>query len=280
MTCGTQQESQIAVVKFGGSVLSHRAAYRRCAGYLAGMLDEIPRIRIVAVVSAEFGMTDELNEIAQRITPDPDQSTLDLLWSTGELRSVAILTLCLQALGINAVALNAHQCGLIASDMRPGIRPVSLNRKPLRKALDRYPVVVVPGFFATGPGHRVVSLGRGGSDLSAVLLASGFSADRCELMKDVPGYFTCDPRVHPNALPLAELSYDEALDMAERGCDLVQAAAVQAAKCANTRLTVRSLDRNAPHTIVSAMNAPLASSVVVAPSAATIGILTAQEELT
>ena len=121
----------ITVVKFGGSVLTGQAAYRRCAEFIAGVLVEFPNDRIVAVVSAEFGVTDELADVARKITTEPDSSTLDLLWATGELRSVAILTLCLQALGIEAVALNAHQCGLIAEGGLGGDRRVAMSQQRL-----------------------------------------------------------------------------------------------------------------------------------------------------
>jgi len=220
----------LAVIKIGGSVLTGPHAYRRTADFLAGRLTADPGTRIVAVVSAEHGVTDGLLATAIDIAGTPDAATLDLLWSTGELRSVALLTLALQARGVSAAAVNVQQTGLVSTrdDGVPGHAQV--HRLRLLALLAQHDVIVAPGFLARGPGDAVVSLGRGGSDLTAVLLAAGLEAGRCELVKDVPGYFTADPKRDPTARPLASLSYERALEMADEGCQLVQREALSAAR--------------------------------------------------
>jgi aspartate kinase len=241
-----------AVLKIGGSVLTGAAAYRRAARIIGTRLAERPDERILAIVSAEEGLTDALLATARDIVCDPDPDTLDLLWSTGEHRSVALLVLALQAAGISAVAANVHQTGLIAG---PGGRARGTGGEAwtpwrtrqfrtlrLRSLLASADVVVAPGFLARAAGDRIRSLGRGGSDLTAVLLAAGLEAVSCELLKDVPGYFTADPRAAPDAEPIDALPYDAAIAMAERGCGLVQLAALEAARDLNVRLVVRGLD--------------------------------------
>lgn len=220
----------LTVLKIGGSVLTGPDAYARTAAFIRARLDACRGDAIVAVVSAELGVTDDLLATATRIVARPDPATLDLLWSTGELRSAALLALALQAAGVRAAGINVEQSGLVreGDDARPGdvrVRPLRI-----RALLDRHDVIVVPGFLATNAGGATVSLGRGGSDLTAVLIAAGLGAARCELLKDVPGYFSADPKLDPGARPLAALSYAGALEMADEGCELVQRQALEAAR--------------------------------------------------
>jgi aspartate kinase len=177
------------------------------------------------------------------------QEVLDLLWSTGEIRSVALLALHLQRLGVGVAALNVHQAGLsVADSAAAGI--VEVRPLHIRSALGRARVVIVPGFLAVRPGGAIASLGRGGSDLTAVLLAAALGAEACELVKDVPGYFTADPHVYADAVPVHELTIDAALEMASTGCDLVQPAALAAARRADLTLVVRSVAASAPVTFL------------------------------
>ena len=169
--------------------------------------------------------------------------------STGELRSVALVALHLQAVGVSSIGLNVHETGLqFANQAQPC---PSLRGRILANALAEHAVVVVPGFFATRPDGTMVSLGRGGSDFSAVLLAIGLCAERCELIKDVPGYFKDDPRRNARAPHLPALSFGEAVRMAERGCELVQPRALRAADEANLPLVIRSMDERAPVSVIS-----------------------------
>jgi aspartate kinase len=222
-------------------VLTGAAAYRDAAAFIARRLVLHPSAKLLVVVSAENGTTDALLALAREIVPDPDPEALDLLWSTGELRSVALLTLAVQALGVRAGGLNAHQTGLVDREpLEPG-HTATLRPLRLRAALDRADVLVVPGFLVRGNGDSIRSLGRGGSDLTAVLLAAGLQAGTCELVKDVPGYFSDDPNVHANAQPLDAIDYECALQMARDGCELVQPAALEAARDSGIPLVVRAL---------------------------------------
>jgi len=240
----------VVVIKLGGSVLVDDESYRRAARFLVRRLQKCPEERCVVVVSAQKGMTDELERRARGITESPKARSLDLLWSTGETRSVALLTLHLEELGIAAVGLNVHETGLRYSGTNQGNTRVQMLSSQLRRAFDEHSVVVVPGFFGTLTNGTIVSLGRGGSDLSAVLLAYELQAERCELIKDVPGYFTEDPHRAPDAERLTSISYDTALEMAQRGCELIQPVALEAARERSLQLVVRGLSDAESGTVV------------------------------
>lgn len=234
----------VAVIKIGGSILTSARAYRRAAEFVCSRHSKAPHERLVVVVSAQEGVTDSLEQLATNIVSSPKPAALDLLWSTGELRSVALLTLHLQALGVHATGLNIHEAGLIVPGNRAEASAANLRLDPARLSsiLENHTVAVVPGFFATNGLHSVVSLGRGGSDLTAVLLAAGLGATCCELVKDVPGYFTSDPHKNPNALPIPFLTFDHAVELADEGCDLVQRKAIEVAARYNLPLVVRSVN--------------------------------------
>jgi aspartate kinase len=273
----------LSVLKIGGSVLRDEASYAATAEFLRCRLAERPAgkpdhaERLVVIVSAEYGATDKLLAEAQAIVSgswasegrresprsgDPsaqrggeskgappsevNNDALDLLWSTGELRSVARLTLHLQRIGVSAIPFNVHQTGLVAD------RITGTTVRPLRllAALAASRIVIVPGFLGVSAGGTITSLGRGGSDLTAVLLATAVRADACELIKDVPGYFTADPHRDTTARQIHDLPIDEALRMADGGCDLVQRAALAAASQAGLHLVIRSMDAAAPVTHV------------------------------
>jgi aspartate kinase len=262
------------VIKIGGSILKNARAYRRAARYVRNRYVASPDERFVVVVSAQEGVTDWLAATACQVISQPNSAALDLLWSTGELRSVALLALHLQALGVSAAALNIHEAGLALSDTTRAsgtvLEDVRFNSRRLRSVLVQHSVAVVPGFFATDAAGAVHSLGRGGSDLTAVLLAKGLSASRCELLKDVPGYFTSDPHGNPSARHLPRLTFQEALALASQGCDLVQRRAIEVAEQCNLPLVVRSLNESAPLSLVTAQqeitspNAGVLSSEAVA----------------
>lgn len=240
----------LSVLKIGGSVLTGLQAYRRAAAFVAARLSERPDEALVVVVSAEFGLTDSLLETARDFAPEPDPRTLDLLWSTGEIRSVALLVLALQAAGVRATGVNVHQTGLVEPDTRSIAGRTELRVLRLRAALSGYDVVVAPGFLARGEGDALVSLGRGGSDLTAVLLAAGLGAASCELVKDVAGYFSSDPHIDSRARHLPKLTYARALEMSDEGCDLVQRHALEAARDRGMPLVVRALEAS-EHTVLS-----------------------------
>jgi aspartate kinase len=231
----------ITVLKIGGSVLTDLAAYRRAAAFVAEQLEENAGARLVVVVSAQHGQTDLLLQAALDFNPSPDRDSLDLLWSTGELRSVALLVLALHALGVRAAAANVHQTGL--GELDPAGPSGAATFLPLRllARLAHHDVVVVPGFLARGAGDKVVSLGRGGSDLTAVLITAGLGARDCQLVKDVDGYYSADPHLDPLARHLPQIDFARSLAMADAGCELVQRTALDVARAHNLRLTVRAI---------------------------------------
>jgi len=245
----------LSVLKLGGSIFRDDASYATAARFLRDRLDATADERLVVIVSAQYGQTDALLAEASGILANasgindaPSSHALDLLWSTGELRSVALLALHLQRIGVAAVPFNVHQTGLI-SEPASGttVRPLRLLA-----ALADNRIVIVPGFLGVSAGGTVTSLGRGGSDLTAVLLATAVRADACELIKDVAGYYTADPHRDPTARQLHDIDAAAALEMADAGCDLVQRAALVAAAQARLQLVVRSLDAAAPVTYVHA----------------------------
>ena len=244
-------KEQIVVLKLGGSVLTGTKALRRAAQFLKRRTELAPDEKLVVVVSAQKLATDTLERRARRIVRAPGVRALALLWSTGELRSVALLALHLEAMGVPSVGLNVHETGLQFSDHEPRPPRPSLTGMHLKAAVAQNAVVVVPGFLASRGDTAIVSLGRGGSDLSAVLLAIGLGAERCELVKDVPGYFEEDPHENARARHLASLAFEEALQMANEGCALVQAHALLAASEANLPLVIRSMDERSPFTVIS-----------------------------
>jgi aspartate kinase len=247
----------LSVLKIGGSVLRDDASYAAAARFLRARLTQHHDEKLVVIVSAQHGQTDALLAEAQRINREVQQvshaannAALDLLWCTGELRSVALLTLHLQSVGVAAIPFNVHQTGLVAgaehsraAAPEPAVRPLRLLA-----ALASSRIVIVPGFLGVSPGGTITSLGRGGSDLTAVLLAAAIRADACELIKDVPGYFTADPHRDAGARPIHDLSIAQALAMADAGCDLVQRAALVAAAAASLHIVIRSMDAAAPVT--------------------------------
>jgi aspartate kinase len=241
---------RLAVVKIGGSVLPDSRAYASIARFLVRRLRACSGERFVAVVSAQDGVTNSLEQVAREIQQAPRQRTLDLLWSTGEIRSVALLALHLEALEVAAVGLNTHETGILklTASATPSIH---FDGNLLGRALDKASIVVVPGFFATTSDAAITSLGRGGSDLTAVLLAAALDAKRCELVKDVPGYFSSDPRENKKARHFPVLSYQRAIAMARNGCPVVQKEALEAGERADLALVVRSIASDGTCTVVS-----------------------------
>jgi aspartate kinase len=241
----------VVVIKLGGSVLVDDQSYRQAAKFLVRRLHRCSSERFVVVVSARKGLTDELERLARGITGNPNPRSLDLLWSTGEIRSVALLTLHLEELGVPAVGLNVHETGLRSNGPSQPASRFEVLSSQLQRTLENHSIVLVPGFFATLIDGTIVSLGRGGSDLSAVLLACELEALRCELVKDVPGYFTENPDFAPAADRLSSISYELAIEMAQSGCELVQPVALEAARQRSLRLLVRCLGDDVPGTVVS-----------------------------
>lgn len=246
----------VVVLKLGGSVLGDGESYARSAAALQARLQAAPQERYVVVVSAQQGETDRLAALARELHGAPPPATLDLLWSIGETRSVALLTLALQARGVRCAGLSVHECGLSVSERGAALGNININPLWIRHHLTECRVVVVPGFLARGPADEIRSLGRGGSDLTAVLLAGALGAVRCELIKDVGAYYSKNPKEHADAKPLARLDYASARRLAEDGCGVIQPLALEEAARLNLVILVGSLGGETAPTVLAPAASP------------------------
>ena len=195
------------------------------AGKILGVARRIRGARdsgkqIVAVVSAMGDTTDDLIRLAQTVSTEPDPRELDLLLSTGELVSCTLLTMALRSLGLNAVSLTGSQAGIQTDTMYGKARIHSVDSSRITRELDQGNLVVVAGFQGVNDAQDVTTLGRGGSDTTAVALAAVLEAQRCEIYTDVDGIYTADPRVAPKARKLDEIGYQEMLEMASSGAKM------------------------------------------------------------
>jgi aspartate kinase len=195
-------------------------------------------------------MTDELIARAHEISPQPPARELDMLMAVGEQVSIALLSMALQAVGEPAISLTGSQVRILTDGVHTKARILEVDHRRIDEELARGRIVVVAGFQGVTPDHEITTLGRGGSDLSAVALASALGADSCEIYTDVSGVFTADPRIVPEARQLSHLSYEEMLELASSGAVVLQTRSVEYAKAYGVRLHVRSTWSDAPGTIV------------------------------
>ncbi len=236
------------VQKYGGTSVADAERIRHVAGRV------VQRVRqgdeVVVVVSAMGNRTDELIDLALSVAPDPDPRELDHLLATGEQMSAALVAMALHTLGQEAVGLTGHQAG-IYSHAAPGagrIQRVDSERIEEELAAGRTPIVA--GFQGITDELEIVTLGRGASDLTAVALGVALGADRCETYKDVEGVYTADPRIVPSARRLADAHYDEMLEMATQGSQVMHNRAVELAEVNNLPILVASSLVDAPGTLI------------------------------
>ena len=200
---------RLIVQKYGGSSVANperiKNVAKRVVDYKKKGND------LVVVVSALGDTTDELIELASKITDNPPEREMDMLLSTGEQISVALLAMAIQELGFEAISLTGSQVGIITDTVHTKARIVKIEAQKLRQELKKGKIVIVAGFQGMTPEQDITTLGRGGSDLSAVALAKTLEADECEIYTDVEGIFTADPRVEPRARKLEAITYDEML---------------------------------------------------------------------
>ena len=238
----------LIVQKYGGSSVATSEKLRHVAGRVAATRRR--GASMVVVVSAPGDMTDDLIARARELSTQPPARELDMLMAVGEQVSIALLSMALCALGEQAISLTGSQVRILTDGVHTKARILDVDRRRIDEELSRGRIVVVAGFQGVTPDHEITTLGRGGSDLSAVALASALGADTCEIFTDVPGVFTADPRVVPEAQQLSRLSYDEMLEMASSGAVVLQTRSVEYAKSYGVRLHVRSTWSEAPGTIV------------------------------
>lgn len=228
----------IIVQKFGGTSVADTEKIKHVAEVV--MREREFGNDVVVVVSAMGHTTDHLVKLAKGITETPSSREMDMLLSTGEGISIALLAMALKAAGCPAVSMNAMQVGIITENIHSKARIVDIKTDKLKKHLNDGKVVVVAGFQGVTEDGEITTLGRGGSDTSAVALAAALEAKRCDIYTDVEGVYTTDPRVVPTASRLNEVSYEEMLELARVGANVLHPRAVETAKQFKVPLRVRS----------------------------------------
>ena len=206
------------VHKYGGSSVADAGKIVNVAGRIAGVHEA--GHQVVTVVSAMGDTTDELIDLARTVADEPDPRELDLLLSTGELVSITLLSMALRSLGYDAISLSGPQAGIRTDNAYGRARISEVNPERLQAELAQGRLVIVAGFQGLTPDEDITTLGRGGSDTTAVALAAALKADRCDIYTDVEGIYTADPRVAPKAAKLLEVGYDEMLELAAAGAKM------------------------------------------------------------
>jgi aspartate kinase len=239
----------IVVQKFGGTSVGDIERIKRVAGRVAGTVRA--GHQVVVVVSAMGHTTDQLVDMALAISPRPDPQTMDVLLATGEQVSIALLALALMELGIPARALLGGEAGIRTDGTHQRARVVEVDPRPLRSWLQQGITPVVAGFQGVGPDGTVTTLGRGGSDLTAVAVAAAVGADACEIYSDVAGIFTADPRIVPRVRKLAVVSYEEMMELSSLGAQVLQGRAVDYARAHGVTIHARSTFEDGPGTLIT-----------------------------
>jgi aspartate kinase len=226
------------VMKFGGTSVADPEKIRRVASRLVGAKQG--GSRVVGVLSAMGHHTDELLDLAHRVSPRPKPRELDMLMSVGERVSCALAAMAISDLGHDAISLTGSQAGIVTDTVHGKAKIVEVRARRIHEALDQDRIVLVAGFQGVSTDFDITTLGRGGSDTTAVALAAALGADACEIYTDVDGVFTADPRVVSDARKLHAASYEEMLEMAASGAKVLQLRSVEFARNHGVRLHVRS----------------------------------------
>ena len=238
----------LIVQKFGGSSVANAERVAHVAGIIA---DTYRRgNQVVVVVSAQGKTTDHLIAQAEEVNPHPSKRELDALMATGELASMALTAMALERLDVPAISLSGWQAGVHTDSTHGAARVSRIDTERLRNELDKGNIVIVAGFQGVNRYDDVTTLGRGGSDTSAVALAAALGADLCQIFTDVDGVYTADPRIVPNAIKIDAITYDEMLELASLGANVLHNRSVEMAKKYNVNLEVLSSMTGAEGTIV------------------------------
>ncbi|RAI11931.1 MAG: aspartate kinase [Candidatus Melainabacteria bacterium] len=228
----------LVVQKFGGTSVADTDKIKNVANSV--IREKKLGNDVVVVVSAMGHTTDYLMKMAKDISEVPSSRELDMLLSTGEGVSIALLSMAIQAQGYDAVSMNAMQIGIITENVHTKARIIDIKTDKLNKYLSEGKIIVVAGFQGVTEDGEITTLGRGGSDTSAVAIASALNAIRCDIYTDVEGVYTTDPRIVPNASKLDVVTYDEMLELASVGANVLHPRSVETAKQFNMPLRVRS----------------------------------------
>ncbi|NNJ52984.1 MAG: aspartate kinase, partial [Ignavibacteriaceae bacterium] len=238
----------IIVQKYGGSSVADVEKLKKISEMIAAVQNT--GNNVVAVVSAMGKTTNSLIEMAKEISNNPSRRELDMLLSTGERTTMALLCIALNELGVEAISLTGSQAGIITNDHHNDARVIEVRPIRVQDELDKGKVVVIGGFQGVSYKRDITTLGRGGSDTSAVALAAALNAKRCEIYSDVDGVYTTDPNILKEANHLPEISYQQIQEMAEAGAKVLNAQAVQFAKEAKIALYARSTFNSGKETII------------------------------
>lgn len=236
------------VQKYGGTSVGDVERIKKVAERIKTIRDQ--GNELVVVVSARAGVTNELIARAKAVCAVPSERELDMLLAVGEQETIALVAMALHGLGVDAVSYTGAQAGIFTDKVHTKAKISSINAKPIDLDLKAGKVVIVAGFQGINEYGHITTLGRGGSDLTAIALAAALKADKCEIYTDVDGVYTADPRVVPDARKLNEISYDEMLELASSGSKVMQSRSVEFAKKYNVIFEVRSSFNYNPGTIV------------------------------
>ena len=253
MTAGTDSaltdtSRRCIVQKFGGSSVASAELIQRVARRIAAT--HAKRGRVVAVVSAMGDSTDELISLAHKVNPAPPSREMDQLLSTGETITAPLMAMALERLGVPAISLTGLQAGIRTSSVHRSARIVDIVPQRIIDELERGRVVVVAGFQGVDEALDITTLGRGGTDTTAVALAVELSAERCEIYTDVAGVYTADPRVEPRARLIPEIAYEEMLEFAAVGAKVMHPRAVEIGETYSMPIVVRSTFEDQPGTLI------------------------------
>ncbi len=238
----------LIVQKYGGTSVANPERIKNVAQRVARYRAQ--GNHVVVVVSAMCGVTDYLIKMARELTPLPNEREMDMLLATGEQTTIALTAIALHALEVPAISLTGAQAGIVTDGVHTKAKIANITPKKVHSLLQEGKVVIVAGFQGQTDEGQITTLGRGGSDLTAIALAAALKADLCQIYTDVDGVYTADPRVAPGARKLAEISYDEMLELAGLGAKVMQSRSVEFAKKFGVVFEVRSSLTDNPGTIV------------------------------
>jgi aspartate kinase len=250
----------VIVQKYGGSSLSDIEKLKKISEMIASSKNN--GNNVVAVVSAMGKTTNTLIDMAKEISPNPSRREMDMLLSTGERTTMALLCIALNELGVEAISLTGSQAGIITNDRHNDARVIEVRPIRVQDELDKGKVVVIGGFQGVSYKRDITTLGRGGSDTSAVALAAALNASRCEIYSDVDGVYTADPNIISDAKHLPVVSYQQIQEMAESGAKVLNAQAVQFAKESKIALYTRSTFNPGKETIIKELSSRELSGVL------------------
>ncbi len=242
----------LIVQKYGGTSVGSLERIENVAKRVAKARDE--GNDLVVVVSAMSGETNKLIEYAHHFSKTPSKREMDMLLSSGERVTASLLAIALEEMGYPAIAMTGRQAGIRTDDTHTYARIESIDTEPIRRQLEKGRIVIVAGFQGINEQGEVTTLGRGGSDLSAVALAGALHADACEIYSDVDGVYTTDPRIEPRARKLDRISYEEMLELSSLGAKVLQNRSVELAKKMGVKIIAKSSFSDGPGTIITEEN--------------------------